>query len=109
MTWWCSASARLANRHYLVRGMGRGGLRFREAEERLREAIRLNPKDALCHDNLGLPSGPGDFDGAEASFREAIQLDPKDATANNHLWELMASRLKATPGLMKLAMRSSST
>ena len=47
--------------------------------------------------------------GAEASFREAIQLDPKDATANNHLWELMASRLKATPGLMKLAMGSSST
>ena len=84
--------------------------RFREAEEPLREAIRLNPKDALCHDNLGLLLwDQGDFDGAEASFREAIQLDPKDATANNHLWELMASRLKATPGLMKLAMRSSST
>ena len=38
-----------------------------------------------------------------------VDLAAKDATANNHLWELMASRLKATPGLMKLAMRSSST
>jgi tetratricopeptide (TPR) repeat protein/tRNA A-37 threonylcarbamoyl transferase component Bud32 len=50
------------------------------------EAIRLDPKDAAAHFNLGnaLFDG-GDRDGAIAAYQEAIRLDPKLADAHNNL------------------------
>src|SRR5205085_8526651 len=49
-----------------------------------REAIRLDPKSAPAHFNLGavLCDVKHDYDGAIAAFKEAIRLDPKDADAH---------------------------
>src|SRR5262249_13990338 len=45
-----------------------------------REAIRLDPKDAKAHFNLGNAlRARGDLEGALRSYREAIRVDPKDA------------------------------
>ena len=52
--------------------------------------VRLDPKDARAHENLGISLWlQGHSPGAESSFREAIRLDPKDQSAQNHLCELL--------------------
>src|SRR5262249_19324625 len=51
-----------------------------------REALRLDPRLALAHNNLGNAlADKGDPDGAIAAFREAIRLDPGFALAHNNL------------------------
>ena len=55
------------------------------------EAIRLDPKHAAAHNNLGVAlQDKGDLDGAIAAFQEAIRLDPKYAVAHNNLAWLLA-------------------
>jgi tetratricopeptide (TPR) repeat protein len=66
-----------------------------EAIRRYREAIRLDPKHALVHNNLGLALGAkGDLDGAIRCYREAIRLDPKHALAHNNLGNALKSQGK---------------
>jgi tetratricopeptide (TPR) repeat protein len=50
------------------------------------EALRLDPKLALAHHNLGLAlAAQGDLKGAVACYREALRLDPNYAPAHNNL------------------------
>ncbi len=68
---------------------GEGNLDGALAE--LGEAIRLDPKLAIAHNNLGMALvRKGDVDGALAAFREAIRLDPNSAGAHNNLAWLLA-------------------
>src|SRR5262249_2479543 len=58
-----------------------------------REAIRLDPKLAHAHNNLGIVlTERGDLAGAEACFREAIRLDPKLAHAHYNLGLVLSDR-----------------
>jgi tetratricopeptide (TPR) repeat protein len=51
-----------------------------------REAIRIDPKFALAHNNLGWAlQGKGDLDGAIAAYKEALRFDPKQQYALNNL------------------------
>jgi tetratricopeptide (TPR) repeat protein len=55
-------------------------------------AIRLNPKDALAHGNLGTALWKkGDLNRAAAAYREAIRLNPKKANAHDGLALLLAA------------------
>ena len=56
--------------------------------------IKLDPKHANAHNNLGvaLKNVRKDFDGAEAMYRKAIELDPKDALAHHNLSLLLEKR-----------------
>jgi len=48
-----------------------------EAIKQYREGLRINPKNALAHNNLGNAlAQKGLFEGAIREYREAIQLDP---------------------------------
>jgi tetratricopeptide (TPR) repeat protein len=51
-----------------------------------REAIRLDPKNAIAHHNLGIVlRDTGDTDGAIAKFRDALRLDPEFIHAHRTL------------------------
>jgi serine/threonine-protein kinase len=57
-----------------------------EAIASFQQAIRINPKLALAHTNLGFVLyAKGQEDKAIAPFREALLLDPKNATAHYNL------------------------
>jgi tetratricopeptide (TPR) repeat protein len=57
-----------------------------EAIECYQKAIKLDPKIAEAHNNLGLVlHGKGKVDEAIACFQKAIALAPKDANAHNNL------------------------
>ena len=59
-----------------------------------REAIKVDPKDADAHPNLGdLLKRLGKDTDAEASYREAIKVDPKHAAAHNYLAKLLAKKV----------------
>lgn len=48
------------------------------AKTQYEEAIKIDPKDALAHNNLGnMQRELKDYDGAIASYRKAIELNPK--------------------------------
>ena len=66
-----------------------------EAEEALRKAIELNPKDANSWCNLGnlLKNNLERYEEAEAAFRKAIELNPKDANPWCDLGILLADKL----------------
>jgi len=67
-----------------------GEQRWPEAEQQLREAIRLDPKAAGPHVHLGnVLDDTGRPHDAEAEYRIAIQLDPKDAGAHYNLGLLL--------------------
>ncbi|PIV27968.1 MAG: hypothetical protein COS36_03850, partial [Candidatus Altarchaeum sp. CG03_land_8_20_14_0_80_32_618] len=60
--------------------------RYEEAEKEYREAIKINPKDADAHNNLGiLLKNLKRYEEAEKEFREAIKINPNDADAHNNL------------------------
>jgi tetratricopeptide (TPR) repeat protein len=60
--------------------------RLEEAETAYREAIQLNPQDAVAHTNLGLLlKEQGRAEEAEAAYCEAIRLNPQDAVAHTNL------------------------
>ena len=69
--------------------------RFAEAEAAYREAIRLDPANALAHNNLGnVLSSLGRHAEAEAAYREAIRLDPALAIRAQQLSAAVLSDLK---------------
>jgi tetratricopeptide (TPR) repeat protein len=58
-----------------------------------REALRLNPKDALAHYNLGNTlRTQGDLVGATAAYREALRHDPQLAPAHCNLGQALRDR-----------------
>ena len=64
-----------------------GTRRTRPATEAAyREAIRLDPKFAWAHCNLGWTlQQEGDLDGAVAEYKEALRIDPKQSNALSNL------------------------
>jgi Flp pilus assembly protein TadD len=60
--------------------------RLAEAESALREAIRVQPREAAAHFNLGLLlAETGRSDDAVAALRRALELDPRSAPAAYNL------------------------
>ncbi len=60
--------------------------RYRDAEHCCRRAVRLQPRYAEAHYNLGLAlESQGNIDGAIASYRQAIKLKPTIAEAHLNL------------------------
>src|SRR5262249_35837259 len=60
----------------------------KQAEECFRKALKLNPKHAQVHYNLGNAlNGQGRLDDAIACWRKATELDPNIAKAHQHLGE----------------------
>lgn len=72
-------------RNYLAVTLADAG-RMQEADDHLREAVRLNPKSADANQNLGaMLARQGRFSAAEASLRDAIRLSPRHAEARMNL------------------------
>jgi Flp pilus assembly protein TadD len=62
------------------------------AEAAYREAIRLDPKYARAHYQLGMAlRARRDVDGAVAAYRQAIRLEPKFALPHNDLAWVLAT------------------
>ncbi|MDX1411995.1 MAG: tetratricopeptide repeat protein, partial [Nitrospirales bacterium] len=58
----------------------------REAEQQFKEVIRLNPKDAEAHLNLGvIYANMNRLDDAEQAYQRAISLNPNLADAYYNL------------------------
>ena len=67
-----------------------------EAISEYRQAIQLDPKSALPHNNLGnVLSNQGKAEEAISEYRQAIQLDPKDALPHNGLGNVLSDQGKA--------------
>lgn len=67
----------------------------KEAEDAIREALRLNPKEILAHINLGnLMDEEGKRDEAEKAYLQAIRLAPDNARAHYNLGLLYQERNK---------------
>jgi tetratricopeptide (TPR) repeat protein len=67
--------------------------RPQEAEKAYREAIRINPQDALAHSYLGkLLEEQGRPQEAEKVYREAIRINPQDALAHYNLGILLTEQ-----------------
>jgi Flp pilus assembly protein TadD len=65
-------------------------MRFGEAEEAFREAIRLDPAIAGAHNGLGMVlRGKRRREEAMEAFREAIRLDPDLMSARENLSDLV--------------------
>lgn len=68
----------------------RAALRFAEAEAAYREAIRLDPRLDLAHNNLGiLLALRGAAEEAAAEFRTVLRLNPRDVDAHLNLGVLL--------------------
>jgi tetratricopeptide (TPR) repeat protein len=71
--------------------------RWREAEETLREAIRLNPSDAAVYVNLGnLLRDRDRHQEAEEAYRTALRLDGRDGRVYYDLGLLLAETNRPT-------------
>jgi tetratricopeptide (TPR) repeat protein len=84
--------------------------RRREAVDRYREALKLDPSYAGAHVNLGIAwmEEPGRLDDAISEFQEAIRLKPDLAAAHNDLggaWERTPGRLKDAVSQYEEAVR----
>ncbi len=63
------------------------------AEVHLREAVRLDPKNARAHSHLGVVRhAQGDLDGALAHHQHAVRLDPADASPHNNLGKTLFAK-----------------
>ena len=59
---------------------------WREAEYRLRQALRENPDDARLHNNLAVAlEALGELDEAHAEYQTAVKLDPGNDTYRRNL------------------------
>jgi Flp pilus assembly protein TadD len=80
---------------------------WREAEYRLRQALRENPDDARLHNNLAVAlEALGKLEEAYAEYQTAVKLDPgNDAYRRNlrdftvaHKWEYQPEDEEPEPG-----------
>jgi predicted O-linked N-acetylglucosamine transferase (SPINDLY family) len=77
--------------------------RFAEACGRYRAAIRVAPRYAAAHVNLGIGlEASGDFDAAARAYLAALQLAPEDAYANYNLGKLRLARGELGESLERL-------
>jgi Flp pilus assembly protein TadD len=82
---------------YLAQG------RFVLAEQEFREALRIQPDDAVNRDDHGLALlRLGRLDEAEREFREAIRLDQHNADARGNLGKLYLEQGRFREGAMQL-------
>jgi Flp pilus assembly protein TadD len=59
---------------------------WREAEYRLRQALRKTPDDARLHNNLGVAlEAQGKLDESYAEYQTAVKLDPGNETYRRNL------------------------
>jgi Flp pilus assembly protein TadD len=73
---------------------------YTAAEAEFREAIRLQPDDAIHHSNLGNAlSGQGKVSEAIAEYREAIRLRPDHADAHNNLGNALSGQGKVSEAI----------
>jgi Flp pilus assembly protein TadD len=70
-----------------------------------REAIRLDPRNALSHNHLGVAlQNRGDSEGAIRCYREAIRLEPRLTAAHANLSHLQTKKREAAyRALMNIA------
>jgi len=69
--------------------------RQREAIFHYEEAIRLNPRHAFAHNNLGMVYHRiGELDKAELHFRRSVEVEPEMAQAQNNLGSTLARQGK---------------
>jgi len=62
----------------------------KDSKELLKKAIKINPNDALAHNNLGIVLVKlNRYDEAEKEYREAINLDRNLGLAHNNLGNLL--------------------
>ena len=63
-----------------------GSGKLKEAEDALREALRMEPDNAMLHVNLGnLQDQAGQKDDALKSYLKALELEPKNVNAHYNL------------------------
>jgi len=63
---------------------------FEDKEKELREALRLNPNNALAHNNLGVVLYHlKRYEEAEKEFREALRLKPNLDDAHDNLRDII--------------------
>ena len=74
-----------------IKFLNKGNLR--QAIEKLKEAVKLDPSFSLAHYFLGDAFAViGDFENAETNFRSAIRLQPDYAVAYNDLGNTLAAQ-----------------
>ena len=68
---------------------------YKMAEDLLRQAIALDPRESISYYKLGnlLQDHSVRYDEAESAYRQAIALDPKDASSHNNLGDLLQDHL----------------
>jgi len=82
--------------------------RLTSAVDLLRRALRLDPRNAEIHNNLGLALyGVGEIAAAVAAFREAVRLNPRYPEALNNLGDLLreAGDVDAAVAHLETALR----
>jgi tetratricopeptide (TPR) repeat protein len=79
--------------------------RFAEAEAGFRQAVELDPSDALAWVNLGTAQEElGKTDFAMGSYRHAVELAPDNARAHYNLGTLLAAHGSRGEGIEQLAV-----
>ena len=77
-------------RHDMVGMLHLDGAEYEDAAAQFRESLRLNPRSATTHYNLGVAlSALHQGRDAAQEFAEAVRLDPNNAEAHNNLGALL--------------------
>lgn len=67
--------------------------KYREAESKFSEAVRLEPNDAIFHNNLGYNfHKQRKYQEADSQYTEAVRLDPNSALFRNNLGNSLYSQ-----------------
>jgi tetratricopeptide (TPR) repeat protein len=83
-------SAEVASSAHFVKGNVAASKKdFNAAARAFAEAVRLTPRNALCHFNLGLSYAElKKYDTAQSELQTAVRLDPTNARAKEYLGKL---------------------